>query len=227
MTREEIALRLDELQEELNDKQQAFCRNYVVNYNGTQAATKAGYSANTARSLASQLLTKLNIKEFVNLLKLQQRDRLEVSADKVVKEFAKIAFQDPRDIFEEQADGSLKMKSFEDMEYPEVISEVVIEELKDREGELYGYLKKIKTSDKLAALNGLAKHYALYTTNVDITSGGKPIESVPQKIVKVVINHRAAGDALNPKIEIASEDLTGADAQEVSDELDEDLNDLL
>lgn len=222
MTREEILIRLDELSEELKDKQQAFCRNYLVNYNGTQSAIKAGYSPDSARTTASRMLANENIKEFLNLLKLQQQDRLEVSADKVVKEFAKIAFQDPRDIFEEGPDGNLKMKSFEDMEYPEVISEVVIEELKDREGETYGYLKKIKTSDKLAALNGLAKHYALYTTNVDITSGGKPIESIPQKVVKVVINHRQAGDALNPivKVDSSVKELTGPEA-------DEELNDLL
>ena len=53
----------------LTKKQEMFCRFYVSNgHNGKQAAIGAGYSENTARSTASENLTKPNIKAFVEKL---------------------------------------------------------------------------------------------------------------------------------------------------------------
>ncbi|HSP41826.1 MAG TPA: terminase small subunit, partial [Luteolibacter sp.] len=47
----------------LSAKQAAFCREYLVDLNGTQAAIRAGYSEKTARSQAGRLLTKVDIEE--------------------------------------------------------------------------------------------------------------------------------------------------------------------
>jgi phosphoserine phosphatase len=49
----------------LNEKQKSFCNEYVIDYNATRAAIKAGYSEKSARSMASTLLTKQNIKEYI------------------------------------------------------------------------------------------------------------------------------------------------------------------
>lgn len=46
----------------LNNKQIAFCREYVVDYNATKAAIRAGYRARSATAMASRLLTLDNIK---------------------------------------------------------------------------------------------------------------------------------------------------------------------
>jgi phage terminase small subunit len=45
----------------LNPKQRAFIREYLQDFNGSAAAIRAGYSARTSRSVASELLTKPNI----------------------------------------------------------------------------------------------------------------------------------------------------------------------
>lgn len=45
----------------LNDRQEAFCREYIIDYNKTQAAIRAGYSKRTARSIGSENLTKPDI----------------------------------------------------------------------------------------------------------------------------------------------------------------------
>lgn len=47
----------------LTDKQQAFVREYLIDFNGTQAAIRAGYSEKTAKSQASQLLTNEDVSE--------------------------------------------------------------------------------------------------------------------------------------------------------------------
>ena len=41
----------------LTAKRERFCLEYVTDYNGAQAAIRAGYSAKTARTIASELLT--------------------------------------------------------------------------------------------------------------------------------------------------------------------------
>ena len=53
---------------DLTAKQKQFCIEYLKDFNGTQAAIRAGYSENSAKEQASQHLTKLNIKEYLKLL---------------------------------------------------------------------------------------------------------------------------------------------------------------
>lgn len=50
---------------ELNEKQKRFCDEYIVDYNATQAAIRAGYSGKTARNIASNLLTKVHIQKYI------------------------------------------------------------------------------------------------------------------------------------------------------------------
>jgi len=50
----------------LTAKQQRFASEYLIDLNATRAAIRAGYSEKTAKVQASQLLTKLNIKAYVD-----------------------------------------------------------------------------------------------------------------------------------------------------------------
>ncbi len=70
----------------LTPKQEMFCREYLVDLNGTQAAIRAGYSANSAQEQASQLLSKLIIQDFVRELKSQREERVKIDADWVLKQ---------------------------------------------------------------------------------------------------------------------------------------------
>lgn len=70
--------------DELNEKQQAFVREYIIDFNGTQAAIRAGYSEKTANEQSSQLLAKLNIQQAVEKLIEQRRDTTWLTAHKVL-----------------------------------------------------------------------------------------------------------------------------------------------
>lgn len=61
-----------------------FCREYLVDLNGTQAAIRAGYSENTANEQAAQLLAKLSIKEYVQSLMDERAKRVDITADYVL-----------------------------------------------------------------------------------------------------------------------------------------------
>ena len=47
-------------------KQQKFCDEYIISGNATQAATLAGYSKKTARSIGQENLTKPDIKKYID-----------------------------------------------------------------------------------------------------------------------------------------------------------------
>lgn len=68
-----------------NDRRERFCQEYVVDYNATQAAIRAGYSPHSARSQASRLLSNDNLRARVRELQAEQTARLCVTADWVVQ----------------------------------------------------------------------------------------------------------------------------------------------
>ena len=71
----------------LKSKQhERFCQEYVVDYNGTQAAIRAGYKENAARQQASRLLADTDILSRVHELQEELVGRLAVSRDYVILE---------------------------------------------------------------------------------------------------------------------------------------------
>lgn len=70
--------------EKLTRQQELFCQEYIVDYNGTKAAIRAGYKEENARKQASRLLTKADILARVHELQKDQLDRLAISQDYVV-----------------------------------------------------------------------------------------------------------------------------------------------
>ena len=60
----------------LTNKQLAFCREYIIDNDGTKAAIRAGYSAKTADQQASRLLTKVKIKQEISRLQAEIREEV-------------------------------------------------------------------------------------------------------------------------------------------------------
>ena len=76
----------------LTDKQARFCKEYVVHFNATRAAKASGYSLKTAEKIGSENLKKPEIIKEINRLQEKTNKKLEVSAEKVILELAKIGF---------------------------------------------------------------------------------------------------------------------------------------
>ncbi len=159
---------------ELSARQERFCREYIVDFNGSQAATRAGYSADpsTARSTASRLLTYHNIQARLATLKAEQNKRLDFSADRVLLELARIAFADQSQCFDEEG-NLLKFKQMPEDIRRALAGMEVFEEFEGagRERVHVGNTKKVKSWDKVKALELLGKHHKLFTDKVE--HGGK------------------------------------------------------
>lgn len=69
----------------LTAKQQAFCEEYMVDLNATQAAIRAGYSAATAQEQSSRLLSKVMVKAHVAELQAVVSKRVHIDQDMVIQ----------------------------------------------------------------------------------------------------------------------------------------------
>ena len=82
----------------LSDKRQAFCEEYVVDYNATAAAIRAGYSPKTANQQADQLMKVECVKAEIERLKAEKSKRTGVTRERIMEELAKLAFANHTDI---------------------------------------------------------------------------------------------------------------------------------
>lgn len=74
----------------LTPKQEAFCQEYLKDLNATQAAIRAGYSEDSARSIASEHLTKPNIQARLQQLMDERSERVKLDADYVLSNLMEI-----------------------------------------------------------------------------------------------------------------------------------------
>lgn len=74
----------------LTDRQERFCREYIIDYNATRAAVRAGYSEKTAYSVASENLRKPELLARVRELQREQTERLSISADWVIMQLVEV-----------------------------------------------------------------------------------------------------------------------------------------
>lgn len=75
----------------LTDKQAAFVREYLVDLNGAAAATRAGFSAKTARVKASQLMDLPHVAEAIEAEMALRAERTEITQDYVLLGLKEVA----------------------------------------------------------------------------------------------------------------------------------------
>ena len=132
-------------------RQQRFIREYVKDFNATQAAIRAGYSKKGATVQGYRLLVLPHISDEIALLRNDLVEKMDISAERVLLEIARVAFVDPRKLFND--DKTLKDISELDDDTVAAISGFKME----------GTVPKdIKMWDKNQALEKLAKFLDMY-----------------------------------------------------------------
>ena len=102
---------------------------YVIDYNGAQAAIRAGYSEHTARTIASQLLTKLDIKAEVERLERDKAEQLGITKEKIMRELFYLGFSNMADYMTVDGEGYPRL-DFSDLtrERAAALTEVSVDE---------------------------------------------------------------------------------------------------
>lgn len=143
----------------LTDKQKCFCEEYLVDLNATQAAIRAGYKPKTARSQGQRLLTNVNIQQYLQQLMDERSERTEITADRVLKELAAIAFSDRTELAQVGKHGEVNFTPTEQL--PDEIKKIIA----GIENGKYG--TKVTTYDKVKALELLGKHLGMFVTKIE------------------------------------------------------------
>lgn len=126
-----------------------------MDLNATQAAIRAGYSEKTAAVIGNENLIKPYIQEYIRYLQKKISDKLEVTTEKVVREYAKLAFSSIKHIYDEE--GEL----IPIHELPDDVASALSEIKEDTVAGVV--LKKAyKMHSKTAALDALGKHLGLF-----------------------------------------------------------------
>lgn len=89
----------------LSDKQEMFCKEYLIDLNATQAAIRAGYSEKTARQMASNQLSKVYIQERIAALSEARNKRVQIDADYVLTQAVKLHERCMQEIKPEMING--------------------------------------------------------------------------------------------------------------------------
>jgi phage terminase small subunit len=138
----------------LNDpREQRFIERYVESNNGTQSAIVAGYSVKSARTIASQLLKRRNIKEAIERRNAELMDELNFTPDRIIRELAKIAGVNSADFIRIDQDGQPRV-DFSGVTRRHLAAVASVENTQKG--------VKYKTHDKLRALDMLARMGQLY-----------------------------------------------------------------
>ena len=70
----------------LTPKQELFCREYMKDLNGAQAAIRAGYAKNSAKQCASEYLTKPYVAEFLGKLMAERVESVDYDSRKLLSD---------------------------------------------------------------------------------------------------------------------------------------------
>ena len=161
----------------LTDKQQLFADEYLSNDKNAKQAYKKYYitkNDNVAAAAAARLLSNVNVRTYVEKRLNRVAIKYEVTQDRIMKEYSRLAFFDPRKLFDEEGhlkhikdldedtacavagfDFSTIYRKAKDMNQDEIIAEV---------------LKKIKFADKKGSLDSLARINGMFVDKLEIKS---------------------------------------------------------
>lgn len=147
----------------LTDKQLRFCEEYLIDLNATQAAIRAGYSEDTAKSIGCENLTKPNIQESITRMKVERSQRTQITADRVLQELAVIGFSSVQNYILDD-DGKLELEQAAEVDSIRAVSSI------RRKKKKYGHGKdqteevetEIKLWPKVSALQQMGQHLGIF-----------------------------------------------------------------
>jgi len=124
----------------LTIKQKKFADEYIISGNATEAAIKAGYSKNSARSMGNENLTKPDIKSYIDEKMKELEDKAVASQQEVLEYLTRVMRG------EEKEEVLANIGNFE-------------QEIKEM---------TVGAKDRIKAAELIGKRYSLWTDKVDL-----------------------------------------------------------
>lgn len=144
----------------LTAKQKRFCDEYLIDFNATQAAIRAGYSERTAYSQGQRLLKNVEVQKYLQERMAEKEKELIADQNEVMKylsavmrrektESVVVTLSKEKSVYVPDANGTMRKQTVKE-EIPQVV----------------GIPARLSDANKAAEL--LGKAYGIYTDKVDM-----------------------------------------------------------
>jgi phage terminase small subunit len=181
----------------LTPKQKRFVEEYLIDLNAAGAAERAGYSANAANVEGCRLMKKSHIAAAIRAAQGARSERMQITADQVLAEYAKLGFANMLDYIRVNDQGEAYVDFTKlTREQAAAIAEVTSEVYQEGRGEDAKDVKrtKFKLADKKGALDSIAKHLGMFVDRHEHAGpGGGPIPF--QKIERLIVDPQDSNGA--------------------------------
>lgn len=151
------------------EREEKFCKAYVIDLNAANAAKTAGYSERTAGSQGQRLLTNVAVQARIAELQKKQCDKLEITAERVLRELALLAYANMDD-YTDLNDGKRVLNSSKPTrDQMAAVCEITEDTTGGSgDGERKAVMRtRFKLADKGLNLERLGRHLKLFTDKVE------------------------------------------------------------
>jgi phage terminase small subunit len=173
----------------LTAKQARFVAEYLIDLNATQAAIRAGYSARTAAEIGYELLRRPAVAAAIAEAQAARAQRMEITADRVVAELAKIGFANMADYMRVGADGDPVLDfSTLTRDQASALIEIAVDDYIDGRGGEARQVRRVrfKLVDKRAALVDLGRHLGIFKDKIEVITPAEEAERATEAREKII-----------------------------------------
>lgn len=162
----------------MTEAQKVFCDQYLIDLNATRAY-KVAYpkckTLDTARKLASRLMTIDDVKNYIQERIQERQKRTEVTQDMVIEELKAIAFANATDFARVQK-GIVRINDTDNIDLAVKKAIVGIKEGKNG--------IEVSMANKMQALEMLGRHLGMFKDKVEVTNNTSEITAEIDKYIK-------------------------------------------
>lgn len=162
--------------DELTPKQDLFSKEYIVDFNATQAAIRAKYSKKTAGFIGHENLQKPKIQKRIEHYKKQLMLTADITIEQIVNELAILGFSDLTDLFVDRK-GIVMLDDIKKL--PAYVRRAI------KSFELEGGKLKVKFHSKEKSLELLGRYRSMFKENLNINGQFKTDNELIIKVVQV------------------------------------------
>jgi len=165
---------------QITDRMKKFVDEYLVDFNATQAAIRAGYSEATAQEQSSQLLARPDIRALIEEAQKEVMERTQTFQDNAVAELKIVGFSDLADFLTVKEGGIVEQKSFDQLtkEQTKCIKKIkqTVRSSHSADGTILHQTAviEIELHDKLRALELLGRHLGMFNDKLTL-DGALPL----------------------------------------------------
>lgn len=190
----------------LNPRERRFVEEYLIDFSQAKAALRAGYSPKGAATTANRLMKKEAVQRAITTAVKQSLDKFRITRERVLAEYARLAFSDLGDAIDIAEDGTATVnlaRIRENKDFRAAVAEISQSDVdlgKDRGTERR---TKIKLHQKKGALDALAKYLRLMPADrVEVTGddGGPMRTEATIDLKGLSIEELAALSAMAKKV---------------------------